>query len=144
MTNVPVDLLNNFAYTVIVAFILTWIFDIFEILIKEKNNKYIYLILNVKDMCCVIIFCLSLILILYYSNQGVFRGLYLAAILTGGFIYYSVFIEVLRGLSKIILMPIINLILAIIKIIRKIIIFSLVTIEKKYAKLYNKIKNCKS
>ncbi len=144
MTNIPVDLLKNFAYTVIVAFILTWIFDIFEILIKEKNNKYMYLILNVKDMCYVIIFCLSLILILYYSNKGVFRWLYLAAILSGGFIYYSVFIEVLRGLSKIILMPIINLISAIIKIIRKIITFSLVTIEKKYAKLYNKIKNCKS
>ena len=144
MTSAPIDLLKSFAYTVIVALILTWIFDIFEVLIKENNNKYINFLLNIKDLCCVIIFCLLLILILYYFNQGIFRETYLLAILLGTYIYNSVFAKVLRRVSKIILMPIVHLIVSIIKIIRKIIIFSLLTIAKNYTKLYNKIKKCKS
>ena len=125
MTSAPIDLLKSFAYTVIVALILTWIFDIFEVLIKENNNKYINFLLNIKDLCCVIIFCLLLILILYYFNQGIFRETYLLARLLGTYIYNSVFAKVLRRVSKIILMPIVHLIVSIIKIIRKIINFSI-------------------
>ena len=144
MRSGPIDLAKYSTYTIIVAFVLTWIFDVFEQLIKELKIRNKAIMFMVKDFTCVVIYCLSLIIILYYFNQGVFRGIYIVGIFLGAYFYFMIFAKILRKLSRLILMPLIYVIALVIKFVRKIATFLLLTIEKIYLRLYNRIKSCKS
>ena len=137
-------LVNRFFFTLIIGFIIAWIFDVLEMLINETKFKHKKYIRVIKDFYCSITYFILIILLLYYFNKGAFRGIYIFAMSLGSYLYFAAFSKILRKLSNFLLKPFIFVIEYFIIFVRKIISFLLHTIEKMVIKLYNGIKKCKS
>ena len=139
----PIEMLNGSIITFALGLVLTWIFDSLKEIIKNINGKAKDIVMGIADFISVLIYVLLLIIVLYYNNQGSYRGIYLISIVFGLLIYYMLFSKILRKISKIIIFPIYIVLKFLYKFIRKIFLFLLHAIEKIFYKLYNKIKSCK-
>ena len=139
MAVAPIEMLKSLVFTLVLGFILTWIFDTISEIIKEILYKYIGIVNGILDFIFSVSFSFLLILLLYYCNKGIYRAIYLISLLSGIFIYFSIFCGIFRKISKIILLPIKYIFV----IIRKIYIFLLHSIEKLVLKLYNNNEDCK-
>ena len=138
----PLVMLNGSIIAIVCGFILTWIFDSFNEIIKMIPRKSKVILTWIIDFISIVAYVLLLILLLYYNNEGINRGIYFISIIIGLAIYYILFSKVLRKITRIILYPIYILIKFVYDFIRKIYLFLLHTIEKIFRKLYNKIKSC--
>lgn len=141
MRILPIEMLKNSAFTILAGFVLTWILDIFTIIISKMKIQRKNLLFILKDFLSVLIYSLLIILIFYYFNNGMFRGIYIIEVFFGAGFYFLLFAKVLRKLTKIILAPFEYIVRLLIKIARKIFIFLSHTIEKIWYKLYNNNKN---
>ena len=139
----PIEMLNGSIITFALGLVLTWIFDSLKEIIKNINGKAKDIFMGIADFISVLIYVLLLIIVLYYNNEGSYRGIYLISIVLGFLIYYMLFSKILRKISKIIIFPIYIVLKFLYKFIRKIFLFLLHAIEKIFHKLYNKIKSCK-
>lgn len=139
----PIEMLNGSIITFALGLVLTWIFDSLKEIIKNINGKAKDIFMGIADFISVLIYVLLLIIVLYYNNEGSYRGIYLISIVFGFLIYYMLFSKILRKISKIIIFPIYIVLKFLYKFIRKIFLFLLHAIEKIFHKLYNKIKSCK-
>ena len=138
----PIVMLNGSIIALVCGFILTWIIDSFNEIIKMIPRKSKVILTGIIDFISIVAYVLLLIVLLYYNNEGIYRGIYSISIIVGLVIYYILFSKVLRKITKIILYPIYLLIKFVYDFIRKIYLFLLHTIEKIFHKLYNKIKSC--
>lgn len=138
----PLVMLNGSIIAIVCGFILTWIFDSFNEIIKMIPRKSKVILTGIIDFISIVAYVILLILVLYYNNEGINRGIYSISIIIGLAIYYILFSKVLRKITRIILYPIYILIKFVYDFIRKIYLFLLHTIEKIFRKLYNKIKSC--
>ena len=124
--------------------VLSCCFDLLRLLVEKiLGNKRKIFIFTI-DFIFAIFFTVAFILILYYGNKGLFRGLYLISLVLGIYIYFTAFFKIFRKILYIVSAPIIFAIKIFWKITIKIYVFLNDTIEKILFRLYNKNENCKS
>lgn len=137
MTNLPIDIFKN----IITVFFLGIALGLFL-------NVICFSYLPLRDMGKVIstFFCdifrwisftLSIILILYYLNNGAFRFIYIAVELFGLFAYHKLLSKYVNKFLKALTHPLNKTIEFIAGIIKKIVGFFYISIAKPKEKLYN-------
>ena len=72
------------------TFVLTWILDIFYIIFSEFKGKTKAVLFAIKDFIGVITYTLFFILLLYYLDDGIFRGIYFISVLITIYFYYRI------------------------------------------------------
>ena len=143
MNEIIIHICSGILKAITMSFVLTLIFDLFYIIFSEFNGKTKTVLFTIKDFISVITYTLFFVLLLYYWDDGVFRGIYLISVLITIYFYYKIFSQFFRKVSRILLFPLIYVIRTLRKIIRKILYFLSYAIEKIKYKLYNKNKNKK-
>ena len=129
-----IEFVKRCAISSLAGIALIWMYDIFSILIENINGKVKHIILSIKDFSFAVMFSVLIIMIMYYFNNGSFRGIYVLSVVIGIFVYYNLFCGFLRNIARVILFPV----KYILKKLLKILAFLIHTIEKIYFKLYNK------
>lgn len=140
----PVEIIKNSVLTITLSLIMIAFFDLIVLLVSMINNRYIKIILEVKDFILVFFYTIVFITMLYYFSDGRFRGIYLISLFLGIYLYYHLFSDIWRKICGIIFIPLECIVKMIVKIIRKLYIFFCKTIEKIEFKMYNKNKNYKT
>ncbi len=133
----PIEMFQSGILTFACSCILTWFFDTLRLLINRIKNKRKTILLSLIDCISVISYSLLMILTLFYTNKGIFRGVYAASIILGIYIYLAIISKILRKLTIMILIPPITAIRFVWNILTKILVFLFLTIEKIHIKLYN-------
>ena len=139
MFSLPIDIFKGSIYTLIIGVVLTWIFDIPSQLFSKNKNILTKGLFGIIDFLYIILGVTFGVLVIYYFNSGIFRGIFLLSFLLGLYVYYKVFSRILMKISRILLAPIVILC----KFIRKIYLFLFHSLEKIIYKLYNKFKSRK-
>lgn len=129
----PTEMLKSSLLALAFGFLISWIFDIPITITDNVQGKFKKALFFITDFVYIFIYSILLILVLYYFNGGLYRGVYLVSLLLGTYIYYFVFSKVLRKITKIILMPLHYFF----KFLIKIFAFLVHSIEKIEFKLYN-------
>lgn len=135
------EFLEELTLTLVIGVICAFLFDFSEQVILKIKLKYKYFLIAVRDFIFVVLYCILLILMIYYFNKGAFRGIYILVSLLGAFIYFFLLYKLFRSVISVVLIPLSFVTNTIIKIIRKILTFFLYAIEKIYFRLYNMFKN---
>ncbi len=144
MSNSLYETLREILITLTIGMVLGVIGDIFSLtaLIKDQMSDKIYKLIKIfQDLGFVILFSLTLIITLYYLNDGVFRGLYFSSLILGIFLYNISLSKITKKTILFILSLIAKFVLLCARIIRTIVGFLLIPIAKLFIILYNHIIN---
>ena len=142
MVTAPIEILNNAIVTLVLGLILSCFFDALLYLTEEITGKKRNCFVAINDFFIIVAYSIVLILILYYCNNGAYRGIYLLSLILSLYVYHIVFSKIFRKITWIILKPIIYVLKTIINFIRKIYAFLKHSIEKILLRLYNNKKRC--
>lgn len=99
MSKLLYETLHEIVITLLIGIVLGAISDISSLItlyitkLKSQISDKIYKLIRIfQDFCFVSLFSLTLIIILYYLNDGVFRGLYFSSLILG-ILLYNVFLS---------------------------------------------------
>lgn len=156
MHTLPLEMLNNCLITMLIGAILGLFYDMLSFVKTllsnktpdTKKNKF-DLFTFFRDIIFCITFTVFLILILYYFNDGDFRGIFFFTLIAGLAIYRFTLSKpavkimtaigmTIRKIILLILTPIRKLIFFVVRIIKNLIPFLSTPIAKISSKLYNK------
>ena len=137
MGSEQLEVLQNSLCTLMSGFCLVLVFDIIKVFFEEINISAIKTFAFVGDALFLLSFNFLFVLILYYFNNGAFRGIYLVAIVLGTCIYFVLFKTIINKIVRVILKPVTYLIFVLIKNIKRIYKFLLYGIEKITFRMYN-------
>ena len=132
-----------FVYSCLNCFICGFVLYAVKVLVFSFFNSLFIgikkILITFEDIILLSIFSISLVIVVYYSDDGLFRLSYLIAFSLGFWISSLIFAKPLYFVTSSISELIIKIICKIIKLLRKICIFCFQPIAKLFNKMYNKV-----
>ena len=144
MNDIVVQIFKSLIISILLGIILSFFISFLKTVFLEMGINENKISTFFLDLTYIILFTLILILLIYYSFDGRFRGMYIFTLLLGSLIYNRILAKLCTLVFKVLVFPIKVGINFIYKWFKNIINFFVQGIAKFLSRLYNKyIKNKK-